>query len=311
MATVSATRLEALLGAGYHYHDQLQNELKNLVQLRRNTIRQLREIANRLDEHHKRANVSKLLGSGVRVAGGIVSIVGLALIPVSAGISVVVAGVGGGIAALGGVTAAGTDVAEFCITAAKQKDVQKVIDKDAEQCARVKALWPQYEEVCNEIITKIEGEAPYDAYRPTTWYGKLWRLLKQKWQNFKEWAEQVRMSRPMMCSMFVWDVFSCAKAMVRGIVGGYDVGIAILRGLEECCKPGPVLRLIISLVGRTTVLILDATFTAIGLIFDIVTFIRAAYDLAKGSHSAAANKLREVVTKLEQEQDSWNSLFLQ
>ncbi len=65
MATVSSTKLEALLGAGYHYHDQLQNELKNLVQLRRNTIRQLREIANSLDEHHKRANVSKLLGSGV------------------------------------------------------------------------------------------------------------------------------------------------------------------------------------------------------------------------------------------------------
>ncbi len=306
---VSTSRLETHLGKGYEHYCELQKELTELVRLRKITIEELSKIADSLDKHHKNANIAKLVGSGVGIAGGVVSVVGLALIPVTAGISVVVAGVGAGVAALGGATAAGTDVVEFVITITR--GAQKVIDEDRKQVEKVVALWAKYEEECVKIIKEIEAEVPDKEYSPSTWYGKLRRLLKQKWASFKEWADKISMNNHTRRILFLWDIFSVGKAILRGVVGAYDVGVAILRGLEACAKPGPIGRLIITVIGRSAAIGFDAAFTAIGLILDIITFVKTAYDLSKGSHSAAAKKLREVVASLEKEQKSWNHLFLE
>ncbi len=298
---VSTSRLETHLGKGYEHYCELQKEFTELVRLRKITIEELSKIADSLDKHHKNANIAKLVGSGVAIAGGVVSVVGLALIPVTAGISVVVAGVGVGVAALGEATAAGTDAAAFVITITK--GAQNVIDKDRKQVEKVVALWPKYEEECVKIIRDIEAEVPV--------YGKLRRLLKQKWASFKEWADKISMNKHTRLILFLWDIFSIGKAILSGVVRAYDVGVAILRGLKACAKPGQIGRLIITVIGRPAAIGLGAAFTAIGLILDIITFVRTAIDLSKGSHPAAAKKLREVVASLEKEQKSWNHLFLE
>ena len=137
---ISRTKLEALLGKSYEQFDELEAELTTLVQLRRETIQELLQIASKLDKHHKNVNISKMVGSSVGIIGGVTGIVGLGLIPVSFGISAIVAGVGAGVAALGGITSSGADVAEFGITRKLVAKAQKAIDADKRQCEKVKAL---------------------------------------------------------------------------------------------------------------------------------------------------------------------------
>ncbi|KAL0153970.1 hypothetical protein M9458_050727, partial [Cirrhinus mrigala] len=69
------------------------------------SLKVLEELANSLETVHYNTTVGSLTGSVVGLAGGITSIVGLILTPLTLGASLVVTGVGIGVAVAGGVTA--------------------------------------------------------------------------------------------------------------------------------------------------------------------------------------------------------------
>ena len=54
--------------------------------------------------------IARVSGSSTSVVGGIVSIVGLGLLPFTAGFSLILLGTGGGIAGLGGATNLGSNI---------------------------------------------------------------------------------------------------------------------------------------------------------------------------------------------------------
>ena len=80
------------------------------------------------------------------------SVVGLALIPVSFGI---VARIGGGIAGVGGATAAIAGSTEFVIEVTKRRKAKKILE-DHCQCQKVKKLWSDYGAAIAEITNKVE-----------------------------------------------------------------------------------------------------------------------------------------------------------
>ncbi|XP_069089048.1 apolipoprotein L3-like [Pleurodeles waltl] len=101
------------------------------------TIKELRRIADGLDQFHHGATIASITGGAVSAAGGITTVVGLILAPFTFGASLIVTGVGLGVAAAGGVTSA---------TATISDTVKERVER-----GKVDTLIRQYETSMNEI----------------------------------------------------------------------------------------------------------------------------------------------------------------
>ena len=108
---------------------------------REDCIREIRDLADNIDFHHRNTNIAQVPASIAGLAGGVLTITGLALIPVTFGVSLglTIAGavVGTG-AAVTGIANAGTDIG-----------VRIHRTKKAQQC--VKSHVPCTEEMLNTI----------------------------------------------------------------------------------------------------------------------------------------------------------------
>ena len=153
---VSAARLSHLVRGSYDCYQELHTELKKLVEYRKETIRVLNEIAEQLDKVHKDVNIAKMTGSTVGIVGGATAIVGAALIPVTMGVSTILVGVGSGVSALGGLVAGGASIVELCIDGIKNSKAQERIQRDKQQCEKVKSLWERYDVLSQDIIAIIK-----------------------------------------------------------------------------------------------------------------------------------------------------------
>ncbi|XP_075426376.1 apolipoprotein L3-like [Ascaphus truei] len=91
-------------------------------------IKDMRGIADDVDQFHRGATIANLTGSSVGVAGGITTIVGLCLAPVTLGTSLIVSLVGIGVAVAGGVTGATASTADYINTKKKRSAVQEIIN---------------------------------------------------------------------------------------------------------------------------------------------------------------------------------------
>nr|XP_033776456.1 apolipoprotein L2-like [Geotrypetes seraphini]XP_033776457.1 apolipoprotein L2-like [Geotrypetes seraphini]XP_033776458.1 apolipoprotein L2-like [Geotrypetes seraphini] len=90
-------------------------------------IAELRQIAENIDGFHYGATVASITGSAVSAAGGITTIIGLALTPVTFGVSLIVTGVGLGVAALGGVTSATATISDTVKDKVERKKVDELM----------------------------------------------------------------------------------------------------------------------------------------------------------------------------------------
>lgn len=101
----------------------------DLIEKTGKCIIEMTTIADDLDKFHRGATIASVTGSSFGIAGGITTIVGLALAPVTLGISLIVSGVGIGVAVAGGVTGAGASIADTVNIKTKCKRVQEMIDQ--------------------------------------------------------------------------------------------------------------------------------------------------------------------------------------
>eukprot|EP00079_Xenopus_tropicalis_P030289 XP_012826103.1 PREDICTED: apolipoprotein L3-like [Xenopus tropicalis] len=90
-------------------------------------VRELRTIADGIDTFHKNATIASVFGSSVGIVGGITTIAGLALAPVTFGASLPVAMAGVGVATAGGITGAASSIADTANIRKKGKRVEKII----------------------------------------------------------------------------------------------------------------------------------------------------------------------------------------
>ncbi|KAG9468676.1 hypothetical protein GDO78_022183 [Eleutherodactylus coqui] len=91
----------------------------------------LLEIAEDLDTFHRGATIASVTGSSVGLAGGITTIAGLALAPVTFGAPLIVSGIGVAAAVAGGVTGASPSIADSVNMknkCRKAEDIMKTVD---------------------------------------------------------------------------------------------------------------------------------------------------------------------------------------
>lgn len=115
-------------------------------------LNDLEESAVQLDRMNKGAKISSVVGSSVGVVGGVLSIVGLALIPVTAGVSLGLTMTGLGLGITSGVNSIVTTATETGVNHTEQKKANGVLQSFMED---VQILQGCLEEVTNRETSQI------------------------------------------------------------------------------------------------------------------------------------------------------------
>uniref|UniRef100_A0A3Q2WPI3 Uncharacterized protein n=1 Tax=Haplochromis burtoni TaxID=8153 RepID=A0A3Q2WPI3_HAPBU len=89
-------------------------------------LKELEETAVQLDRMNKGAKISSVAGSSVGAVGGVLSIVGLALIPFTAGVSLALTMTGVGLGITSGVNSVVTTATEVGVNATQRKKASEV-----------------------------------------------------------------------------------------------------------------------------------------------------------------------------------------
>ncbi|XP_074513464.1 uncharacterized protein LOC141781543 [Sebastes fasciatus] len=116
-------------------------------------LEDLEENAVKLDRMNKGAKISSVAGSSVGAAGGVLSIVGLALIPVTAGASLILTKIGLGLGITSGVNSAITTATEVGVNRKHQKKASETFQSFMED---VQCLQDCLEEVTKRETSQID-----------------------------------------------------------------------------------------------------------------------------------------------------------
>ncbi|XP_075056628.1 apolipoprotein L3-like [Mixophyes fleayi] len=114
-------------------------------------------IADDIDKFHKGATIASVTGSSVGIAGGITSIVGLALAPFTFGASLIVSIVGISVAVAGGVTGAAASIADTVNIKKKCNRVEKKVMKIEEKCTKIHNICENITIECEALKSLLEN----------------------------------------------------------------------------------------------------------------------------------------------------------
>ncbi|XP_047428592.1 uncharacterized protein apol isoform X2 [Mugil cephalus] len=117
-------------------------------------LNELEETAVQLDRMNKGAKISSVAGSSVGAVGGVLSIVGLALIPFTAGVSLALTMTGVGLGITSGVNSLVTTATEVGVNATQQKKASAVFESFMEDVQRLQDC---VEEVTKQTISRLEA----------------------------------------------------------------------------------------------------------------------------------------------------------
>ena len=93
----------------------------------------------------------------------------------------------------------------------------------------------------------------------------------------------------------------------------FDVVGVMVHGLHKALKAGMIEKLVIHVLkcGLTaTCMTMRLSLNGIGMVSDIVAFVKTLHDMYKGSPSKMAKQIREQVKELELEQTAWKEIFV-
>ncbi|XP_033827379.1 uncharacterized protein LOC117375216 [Periophthalmus magnuspinnatus] len=126
-------------------------------------LKELEETAVQLDRMNMGARISSVTGSSVGAVGGILSIIGLALIPVTAGASLALTMTGVGLGITSGVNSAVTTATEIGVNHTQQKRASETFQKFMEDVKKIQD--------CLDDVTS--EDSPLDAVDIAVGVGKI------------------------------------------------------------------------------------------------------------------------------------------
>ncbi|KAM3849510.1 apolipoprotein L1 [Diretmus argenteus] len=95
----------------------------------------LNSIADGLDKFNKNTKIAQITGGSTSAIGGVATIAGLALAPVTFGTSLIITAVGLGVATAGGLTSAGAGISNQVNNSMDRKKVEKIVEDYQEKIA--------------------------------------------------------------------------------------------------------------------------------------------------------------------------------
>ena len=264
------------------------------VEEREKCIREILGLAYNIDFHHRNINIAQLPTCAIGIVGGVMTITGLALIPVtfgaSLGLTIAGAIVGGG-ATVAGVANAGTDIgvrihrttkAKKCVdehkkaTQAMETTVNKLLclSDDAAELATDDAL-----ALAEGISVRNVAEVP--------------RYVAVGLKNAVSIVNIVIRTIPKAAKSLhlLRKGFGITAAASASSMRTVDVAADVVAGA-------------VKVVASTAFNVLGFMFSAIGVAADLFTAGVAIYNLAKGSKTSSAKALRKVASELTEEMEN-------
>ncbi|XP_034075543.1 uncharacterized protein apol isoform X3 [Gymnodraco acuticeps] len=162
------------------------DKFKERQQRMEQSLKDLEEHAVQLDRMNKGAKISSVAGSSVGAVGGVLSIVGLALIPVTAGVSLALTMTGVGMGITSGVNSAVTTATEIGVNHTYQKKAREVFESFMED---VQCLQECLEEVTERETIHIDVLGVGKVFAKAGVIGAraaLWRSEVDSWQKIHD-----------------------------------------------------------------------------------------------------------------------------
>ena len=271
---------------------------------RRDCIKKVRELAENIDWHHRNINIAQLPTSAAGITGGALSIAGLALIPVTFGASLgltIAGGVVGGAAALTGV---GTAVADISITTNQSNKAKECIKQHQSTTEEMKTIVESLLENSNKLNTLATSE--------------VMKVINQLiWKNKVELTRVVLVGSITTGYTLIETIPTAIKNLTLVLRRG--TGVAVATGTTSIRAAESTAADVASGTATGTAKAVSTgskvsrgfgfAFSAVGIAVDIFTIGFTVYDLATGSETSAAKKLKEVAKHLEEELEQVNDLY--
>lgn len=240
--------------------------------------------SNQLNKMYLGSRISSVAGSSVGTVGGVLTIVGLALSPVTAGLSLglTIGGISLGVSS--GVSSLVTTLTEMGVNKSERKKASETFDnftKDVEvlyKCLNKAALNKMSQEDLAAVIDKLsflpppEVETPLDTHAAST-------STEFKAEYLIKSAGQVMVMAGRGASKLAWNI--------------PDIGQAVVRGAAASAR-----------VARAGLLAANAVFIGVDMFF----IVKDGVSLAKDSKSEVAEFLRARATLWRLQIKSWEEI---
>nr|XP_040027843.1 uncharacterized protein LOC120816362 [Gasterosteus aculeatus aculeatus] len=219
----------------------------------------LNGIADGLDKFNKNTKIAQITGGSTSAIGGVATITGLALAPVTMGISLIVTAVGLGVATAGGLTSAGAGISNQVNNSMDRKKVEKIVQDYQEKMVDL--------DKCLKFIKRgIENLKRFD-------------LIKMKKHAYNR-------DFPALSSSFYEDGAMAGKAI---LINANE----IMRVVQIANVAGSTAARAVQIASMAT-----GVLTGLFVGMDIYFVAKDSKELKKGAKSEFAAKIREVATQL-------------
>ncbi|XP_051943973.1 E3 ubiquitin-protein ligase RBBP6-like isoform X3 [Hippocampus zosterae] len=219
----------------------------------------LNGIADGLDKFNKNTKIAQITGGSTSAIGGVATIAGLALAPVTFGTSLIVTAVGLGVATAGGLTSAGAGISNQVNNSMDRKKVEKIVQDYQEKMADLNK--------CLKFIKQgIENLRRFD-------------LIKMKNNAYNR-------DFPVLSSSFYEDGAMAGKAI---LINANE----IMRVVQIANVAGSTAARAVQIASMAT-----GVLTGLFVGMDIYFVAKDSKELKKGAKSEFAGKIREVATQL-------------
>lgn len=219
----------------------------------------LNSIADGLDKFSKKTKIAQITGGSTSAIGGVATIAGLALAPVTLGTSLIVTAVGLGVATAGGLTSAGAGISNQVNNSMDRKKVEKIVQDYQDKMADLNK--------CLTFIKQgIENLKKFD-------------LVKMKHHAYNR-------DFPVLSSSFYEDGAMAGKAI---LINANE----IMRVVQIANVAGSTAARAVQIASMAT-----GVLTGLFVGMDIYFVAKDSKELKKGAKSEFAAKIREVSTQL-------------
>ncbi|XP_040000649.1 uncharacterized protein LOC120799479 [Xiphias gladius] len=219
----------------------------------------LNSIADGLDKFNKNTKIAQITGGSTSAIGGVATIAGLALAPVTFGTSLIVTAVGLGVATAGGLTSAGAGISNQVNNSMDRKKVEKIVEDYQEKMVDLNK--------CLKFIKQgIENLRKFD-------------LIKMKKHAYNR-------DFPVLSSSFYEDGAMAGKAI---LINANE----IMRVVQIANVAGSTAARAVQIASMAT-----GVLTGLFVGMDIYFVAKDSKELKKGAKSEFAAKIREVATQL-------------
>ncbi|XP_075815902.1 apolipoprotein L2-like isoform X2 [Microtus pennsylvanicus] len=233
-------------------------------------IRKLHALADKIDKVHRDCTITQVVASSTGAVSGVLTVLGIALAPVTAGVSLGLSATGLGLGAAAAVTSVSTTIVEKVSTASVEAEASELLPRSNDTENDIKSN--DTEKVIKEVVEKNTPKL-FSVFMKSS---KNLEGMKKNIDAIKLTKASPRLTNSAKRLMTTGKVSARSTRQVKKAFGG--TALAMTKGAR----------------------IMGAATAGLSLVLDVVSLIEESNHLQEGAKAESAAKLRQKAQELEQ-----------